>query len=150
MKFSKKLFLVLSLVALLAAAFATTALAADTRVAKYASVIKIAAINNQPATFRLLGSYTCDKVQLNSSVSGKVISIYAYDVKIRHTGHGCDASNGYRKEITVGTLVPGTYTVLVNPDGNGRAQKKFSFIAPMLPTATPAGANGASQAPANP
>ncbi len=150
MKFGKKFFIVLGLVAILASLFATTALAADTRVAKYAGVTKIAATNNQPATFRLLGSFTCDKVQLNSSVSGKVISIYAYDVKIRYTGHGCDTSKGYRKDIMVGTLVPGTYTVLVNPDGNGRAQKKFTFIAPMLPTATPTGANGTTPAPANP
>ena len=138
MKFGKKFFLVLGLVAILASLFATTAFAAETRVAKYAGVTKIMAINNQPAAFRLLGSFTCDKVQLNSSVSGKVISIYAYDVKIRYTGRGCDTSKSYRKDLTVGTLVPGTYTVLVNPDGTGKAQKTFTFIAPMLPTSTPA------------
>ena len=140
MKFSKKFVLILGLVALLTAAFATTALAADTRVVRFASVVKVKVLDDQPATFRLVGSYTCDKVQVNSSVSGKVITIYAYDVKNRYTGKGCDASLGFRKDISVGVLVPGTYTVLINPDANGKPQKKLNgFIAPLMPvTPTPA------------
>ena len=138
MKFSNKFFIVLGLVALLASLFVTTAFAADTRVVRLADVTKIRLLDDQPATFRMLGSYTCDKVQINSSVSGKTISIYAYDVKVRYTGHGCDTSKGYRKEFSIGTLVPGTYTVLINPDSSGKPQKKFTFIAPVLPGATPA------------
>ena len=139
MQFNKKLFIVLGLVALLASLFATTAFAADTRIVRLAAVTKIKLLDDQPATFRMLGSYTCDKVQINSSVSGKTLSIYAYDVKERYTGRGCDTSKSYRKEFSIGTLVPGTYTVLVNPDSKGKAQKKFTFIAPVLPdTATPA------------
>lgn len=138
MKVSKKFFVILGLVALLAATLFTTAFAADTRVVKFATVVKVKVLDDQPATFRLLGSYTCDKVQVNSSVSGKVITIYAYDVKNKQTGKGCDTSTGFSKNISVGTLVPGTYTVLVNPDVNGKPQKKLKgFIAPLIP-ATPA------------
>ena len=140
MKFSKKFFLVLGLVSLLAVLFTTVAFAGGTKIARFASVVKVTTINSQPATFRLLGSYACSKVQLSSSVSGKVISIYAYDLKEIGNGKPCGTTTaGYRKDITVGTLVPGRYTVLINPDGTGRAQKKFTFIAPMMPaTATPA------------
>ena len=148
MKFSKKFFLILGLVALLTAAFATTAFAADMRVVRNASVVKVTVLNNQPATFRLLGSYTCDKVQINSFVSGKVINIYAYDIKNIYTGKGCGASKGFRKDISVGNLVPGTYTVLINPDANGKSQKKLNgFIVPLMP-ATPTVASGASTTPA--
>ena len=139
MKLSKKFFIVLGLVAMLAAMFTTVAFASGYKIARFASVTKVTTLNNQPATFRLLGSYTCSKVELNSSVSGKVISIYAYDLKEIGNGKPCGVTTaGYRKDITVGTLVPGRYTVLINPDGTGRAQKKFTFIAPMMPaTATP-------------
>jgi hypothetical protein len=139
MKFSKKLFIVLGLVALLTAAFATTAFAADTRVVRYASVVKVKVLDDQPATFRLLGNYTCDRVRFSTSVSGKTITIYANDVKVRYTGRGCDASNSFRRDITVGPLVPGIYTILVNPNENGKGQKILKgFIAPMIPTPTAA------------
>jgi hypothetical protein len=141
MKFSKKFFVILGLVALLAATLFTTAFAADTRVVKFATVDKVKVLVDQPATFRLLGSYTCDKVQINSSVSGKVITIYAYDVKEKQTGRGCDTATSFSKNFSVGTLVPGTYTILVNPDVNGKPQKKLKgFIAPLMPvTASPLG-----------
>ena len=140
MKFSKKFFIVLGMVSLLAVLFTSVAFAGGTKIARFASVVKVTTINNQPATFRLLGSYACSKVQLSSSVSGKVISIYAYDLKAVGNGIPCDTKiSGYRKDVTVGTLVPGNYTVLINPDGQGNAQKKLKFVAPMLPaTATPA------------
>jgi len=140
MKFSKKFFLVLGLVAILAAMFTTVAFAGGTKIARFASVVKISAINNQPATFRLLGSYACTKVQLTSSVSGKVITIYAYDLKEIGNGKPCGTStSSYRKDVTVGTLVPGIYTIIVNPDANGKGQKVLKgFIAPMIPTSTPA------------
>ena len=135
MKFSKKFFLVLGLVAILASLFASTALAADTRTVRYANVSKIRVMDDQPATFRLLGNYTCDKVQFNTSVSGKVITIYAYDAKVRYTGRGCDTTKSFLREITVGPLVPGVYTILVNPNENGKGQKILKgFIAPMIPT----------------
>jgi hypothetical protein len=135
MKFSKKFFIVLGLVAILASLFASTALAADTRMVRYANVNKIRVMDDQPATFRLLGNYTCDKVQFNTSVSGKVITIYAYDAKVRYTGHGCDTTKSFLREITVGPLVPGVYTILVNPNENGKGQKILKgFIAPMIPT----------------
>ena len=139
MKFSKKFFLVLGLVAILASLFASTALAADTRTVRYANVSKIRVMDDQPATFRLLGNYTCDKVQFNTSVSGKTITVYAYDAKVRYTGHGCDTTKSFLREITVGPLVPGVYTILVNPNENGKGQKILKgFIAPMIPTPTAA------------
>lgn len=138
MKFSKKFFIVFGLVAMLTGLFATTALAANTRIVRLATVTKIKVLDDQPATFRLLGSYTCDKVQVNSFVSGKVITIYANDVKNKYTGRGCDTTTSFGKDISLGTLVPGTYTVLVNPDANGKPQKKLKgFIAPLIPV-TPA------------
>ena len=140
MKFSQKFFIVLGLVALLASLFASTAFAGGAKISRFASVSKVTVVNNQPATFRLLGAITCTKVQLASSVSGKTISIYAYDLKEIGNGQPCDSSKGYRREITVSPLVPGNYTVLINPDGNGKAQKKLKFVAPMLPTPTPAAA----------
>lgn len=140
MKFSQKFFVVLGLVAILASLFASTALAGGTKIARFASVSKVTVVNNQPATFRLLGEITCTKVQLNSSISGKTISIYAYDLKEIGNGQPCGASKGFRREITVGPLIPGTYTVLINPDGEGQAQKKLKFVAPLLPTPTPAAA----------
>jgi hypothetical protein len=140
MKFSKKLFVALCLVALLVATVASTASAAGTRVVRLATVKKVLVLDNQPATFRLIGSYTCDKLQINTAVSGKVITITVQDVKVRYTGKGCDTVKSFRKDISVGTLVPGTYTVLINPDGSGKFQKKLKgFVAPLIPaTATPA------------
>lgn len=141
MKFSKKFFIVFGLVAILASMFASTALAADTRAVRYANVSKIRVMDDQPATFRLLGNYTCDKVQFNTSVSGKTITIYAYDAKVSYTGHGCDTTKSFMREILVGPLVPGVYTILVNPNENGKGQKILKgFIAPMIPSATPASA----------
>jgi len=141
MKISKKLFVVLSLVAILAGMFATTAFAANTRVVRYADVNTFKVLDNQPATFRLLGSYTCDSVQVNAVVSGKIISVYAYDVKTRYTGRGCGKATKFRKDINVGALVPGVYTIIINPSATGRGQKVFKgFIAPMFPTPVPAAA----------
>ena len=139
MKFSKKFFLVLGLVALLAAMFTTVAFADGYKISRFASVNKVTTLNNQPTTFRLLGSYVCTKVQLNSSVSGKVISIYAYDLKEIGNGKPCGTrSAGYLKDISVGNLVPGTYTVLINPDSNGKSQKVIKgFIVPLIPTPVP-------------
>ena len=159
MKFGKKFFLILVLVAILTSLFASTAFAGGTKITRFASVSKVTVLANQPATFRLLGAITCTKVQLNSSVSGKTILIYAYDLKEIGNGRPCGRSKSYRRDITVGTLVPGTYTVLINPDGKGNAQKKLTFVAPLLPAtatpavpsgASPAGASGASPTPAQP
>jgi hypothetical protein len=137
MKFSKKFSLILGLVAIFVSLFPSTAFAANTRIVRYAGVTKVRVLDDQPATFSLLGSYTCDRVQINASVSGKIISISAYDVKLEHTGVGCGESKAYQRIINLGTLVPGKYTVLINPDSAGKAQKKYSFIAPVLPATNP-------------
>jgi hypothetical protein len=135
MKFSKKFFLVLGLVTLIASLFASSAFAGNTRVVRYANVNQIKVLDNQPATFRLLGNYTCDRVQFNTSVSGKVVTIYAYEVKVKYTGQGCDRSTSFRRDVTVGTLVPGIYTIVVNPNESGKGQKIIKgFIAPVIPT----------------
>ena len=138
MKFSKKFFLILSMVTILASLFVTTAFAANTRIVRYADVAQIKVLDNQPATFRLIGGYTCDKLQFSSSVTGKTISIFAYDVKNKGTGQKCEATSKFRKEISVGTLVPGIYTIVVNPDAKGKGQKVIKgFIAPLIPTPVP-------------
>lgn len=139
MKISKKLFITLGLVVLLAATLFTTAFASNTKVVKFASVNKIQVLDDQPATFSLLGSYTCDQVQVNAFVSGKTIYINAYDVKNRYTGKGCDNDRSFKRTVNLGNLVPGMYTVLINVNGNGQAGKKINnFVAPLLPVATPA------------
>ena len=139
MNFGKKLFLVLSLAALLVAGLVTTAFAAETRVVKFASVAKVKVLDDQPATFSLLGDYTCDSVDVQASVTGKTIYINAYDVKVKHTGKGCDNDRSYKRTISVGNLVPGTYTILVNVGENGKAAKKIKgFVAPVFATAVPA------------
>ena len=139
MKISKKLFITLGLVVLLAATLFTTAFASNTKVVKFATVNKVQVLDDQPATFSLLGSYTCDQVQMNAFVSGKTIYINAYDVKNRYTGKGCDNDRSYKRTVSLGNLVPGTYTVLINANENGQAGKKIkNFVAPLLPTSTPA------------
>jgi hypothetical protein len=143
MNINKKLFITLGLVLLLTATLVAISpvnrvFAADTRAVRFAEVVKVQVLDDQPATFRISGSYTCDSVQLNSSVSGKTISIYVYDVKVKYSGRGCDTSTSFRKNINVGTLVPGVYTILINPDVNGKGQKVLKgFIAPMMSTPTP-------------
>lgn len=140
MKFSKKFLLVLSLVAVLATVFTTSAFAASSRVVRPANVTVLKVLDAQPATFRLLGDYTCDSVELKASVSGKVITIVANDVKTMYTGKACGGSKNFRRDVTVGTLVPGTYTIVINPASSGKPQKIIKgFIAPLIPaTATPA------------
>lgn len=141
MKSRSKFVLIMVLVALLTAAFATTAFA-GTRVVRPAVIEKVKLISNQPVTVRLLGYYTCDKAQTSYSVNGKTISIYISDIKVKHTGNGCDQKIGFRKDVAISEpMVPGTYTILINPDGNGKAQKKIKdVVVPLLPTATPSAA----------
>jgi hypothetical protein len=137
MKISKKFFVTLGLVMLLAATLVTTAFASDTKVVNFANVSKVQVLDNQPATFSLLGSYTCDQLQVNAYISGKTIYINAYDVKIKHTGRGCDNDRSYKRTVQLGNLVPGVYTVLINANENGQAAKKIkNFVAPLLPVAT--------------
>jgi len=138
MKFSKKFLLILSLVAILATLFTTSAFAGSSRVVRPANITVLKVLDDQPATFRLLGDYTCDSVEIQARVSGKVITIIANDVKIQYTGKGCGGSKNFRRDITVGTLVPGTYTIVINPISGGKPQKHIKgFIATLNP-ATPA------------
>ena len=140
MKVSKKFFITLGLVVILAATLFTTAFAAETRTVKFATVDKVKVLDDQPATFSLLGGYTCDRVKVDAHVSGKTIYINAYDAKTQYTGKGCDNRRSFKRMVSVGNLVPGTYTILINVDETGKAAKKITnFIAPLLPaTPTPA------------
>jgi hypothetical protein len=139
MKISKKFFIVLGLVALLAGSLFTTAFADSTRVVKFATVNKVQVLDDQPATFSLLGSYTCDKISVNAYVAGKTIYLNVYDVKNRYTGKGCENDRSFKRTVNLGNLVPGTYTVLVNADGIGQPGKRIkNFIAPLLPVANQA------------
>jgi hypothetical protein len=141
MKFSKKFLLVLSLVALLATLFATTAFAASAKEVyqQHATITKVKVLDDQPATFRVMGSYACDKVRIQTQVSGKTIYINVWDVK--NKGNDCSNHHRFDKTVTVAPLVPGTYTVLFNVDPEtGKAQRKIKgLIAPLIPaTPTPA------------
>jgi hypothetical protein len=137
----KKLFFLIVLVALLAAAVlpASSAFALMPHNARYALVKQASAVGNQPATiFRLRGTYMCDKVQLASAISGKVITIYVYDINLTPNGNRCSQVQSFNRVISVGRLAPGRYTVIVNPTNPGLQQKKFTYITPLFfePTLT--------------
>ena len=134
----KKLFLAITLVALVVAALpATSAFALTTRIVRFATVDKITTVTAQPASFRLRGTYTCDKVQIVSAVYGKIINIDVNDVKIVGGGNKCNTKQSFNRAVYVGVLVPGKYTVYINQISPGRAAKKFTFIAPLILTPTP-------------
>ena len=140
MKFSKKFFIVLGLVALLTSLWASTALAGGLKVKGFAEVTKYAVLNTRPITLQFKGHLACDQALISGSVSGKTINVTILDVKNIGSGKPCkdERTKSYTKEISFTGLVPGIYTVYVNPDGNGKWQKKFKVVAPVLPTPTPA------------
>jgi hypothetical protein len=140
MKFSKKFFIVLGLVAMLASLFVSTAFAGGIKTKGFAVVDKYAVLSNQPLTLQFKGHLACDKADISGSVSGKNLYVSLRDVKFIGGGKPCDdnRSKGFTKQISFTNLVPGNYTVYVNPDGNGKWQKKFKVVAPLLPTPTPA------------
>lgn len=135
----KKLFFIPALFALLAVAAlpASPAFALTTRNVRFATVDKVTVVAAQPASFRLRGTYTCDKPQIVSSVYGKVINIDVWDVKIVGGGNKCDTKQSFNRVVYVGVLVPGKYTVYINQTNPGLAAKKFTFIAPLILTPTP-------------
>ena len=137
MKFAKKLLPILALVAILATLFTSVAFAATpsaTRVVRLADVTTLKVLDDQPATFRLAGTYTCDFVDIKATVSGKLITITASDVKVMYTGKPCGAIKNFRRDVNLGVLVPGIYKVVVNPVVNAKPQKVLTgFIAPILP-----------------
>ena len=135
----KKLFFATALLALLAIAAlpATPAFALTVRNVRFASVHKVSVVSDQPAAFRLRGTYTCDKPHIESSVYGKVITINVYDAKIVGHGNPCKTKKQYNRVVTLGVLVPGKYTVYINSTNPGLAAKKLRFIAPMIATPTP-------------
>ena len=139
MKFNKKFFLILALIALVASMLPTAAFAAGIKTKGFAQVDKYSILSTQPLTLQFKGHLACDRVDIAGSVIGKNIYVSIKDVKMMGTGRPCDdsRSKSYLKELSLGTLVPGTYTVYINPDGN-KWDKKFKVLAPMLPTATPA------------
>jgi len=68
----KKLLFITTLVAMLATATltASAAPAQSTRVVGMAHATKLMVLNVQPATFKLIGEYTCDYAQVTSAVAG--------------------------------------------------------------------------------
>jgi len=130
----KKLFFLAALVAILATAAlpGSPVFASSTRVVGFAVVDKVSVVTDQPASFRLRGTYTCDKVQVSSSVVGKTININVDNVKIVGGGNKCQTKQAFNRVVNVGVLVPGKYTVYVNRMNTGMAQKKFTFIAPLI------------------
>ena len=73
----KKLFFISALVAMIATAAlpGSPVFALSTRTVGFAAVDKVSVVTDQPASFRLRGTYTCDKVQIVSAVQGKIIKL---------------------------------------------------------------------------
>ena len=142
MKFSKKFFIVLGLVAMLTSLWASTAFADSIKTKGFAEVDKYAVLSAQPLTLQFKGHLACDKALISGSVSGKSIYVNILDAKTIGGGKACvdNRPKSFTKQISFASLVPGTYTVYVNSDGNGKWQKKFKVVAPLLPTPTPAAA----------
>jgi hypothetical protein len=139
MNFRQKLFVVLGLVALLTSLVASTAFAGGIKTKGFAVVDKYAVLSSQPLTLQFKGHLACDKAEISGTVSGKDIYVTLKDVKFIGNGKPCKDSRpyGFTKQISFTNLVPGVYTVYVNPEG-GNWQKKFRVTAPLLATATPA------------
>jgi hypothetical protein len=149
MKFNKKFFLILALVALVAGLLPTAAFASGIKTRGFVQIDKYSVLSTQPMTLEFKGHLACQKVDISTSVVGKTIYVTLTDAKDVSSGIRCaDIQNkGFGRQVSLGVLVPGNYTVYVNMDSNGRWQKKLKLVAPMLPTATPA---ASSPAPANP
>lgn len=130
--------LLLALVAMLATVIVpgSAAFALLPRNVRYATVTNVSTVSVMPASFRLRGTYTCDKVEIKSAVSGKSIWIYAYDAKDAGSTSKCSTAKALNRIVNLGTLAPGKYTVWINPTNPGLG-KKFTFIVPVLPTRTP-------------
>ena len=145
MKFNTKFFLILALVALIAGLLPTAAFASGIKTRGFAQIDKYSVLSAQPMTIEFKGHLACQKVDISTSVVGKTIYVTLMDAKVIGGGVPCDdaPSKGFTKQVSLGALVPGNYTVYVNMDGNGRWQKKLKLIAPMLPTTTPAASSPA-------
>jgi len=143
MKFNKKFFLILALVALVAALLPTAAFAGGIKTKGFVQIDKYSVLSTQPLMLEFKGHLACQKVDISASVVGKNIYVDLKDAKIIGAGKPCDdvRSKGFTKQVSFGVLVPGTYTVYVNLDSSGKWQKKFKVVAPMLSTATPAAAS---------
>lgn len=139
MKFNKKFFLILALVALVATLLPTAAFASGIKTKGFVQIDKYSILSTQPLTIQFKGHFACQKVDISYSVVGKNIYVTLMDAKVIGGGIPCDdtRSKGFTKQVSLGVLVPGNYTVYVNLDSSGRWQKKFKLVAPMLPT-TPA------------
>ena len=141
----KKLFFVTVLFALLATAIlpGSTAYADAVKVKGFASISKVTVldVSSTGVTVKLLGAITCDKMVTSYAVNGKAIAIFAYDVKNVGGGVACNEKNSKNRNAFVtipGPLVPGVYTVYVNPDDTGRKwQKKFQIVVPVAVKTTP-------------
>ena len=137
MKFGKKLFIVLGLVAILASLFVTTAFAGgptgDMGAGSPVKVDKYDIIIAPPLTIlQLQGKALCGSVvqQPSSLVSGKKIYITVQFLKF---GGLCayPTSERWGKQVSFTNLTPGaTYTVYINPGNSAGGIKSFKFVAP--------------------
>jgi hypothetical protein len=136
----KKVFFITVLVALLAALLPTAAFADQIKVKDFAQVDKYAVVSVNPMTLQFKGWIGCDKAVISGKVDGKNLYVTILDAKTVGGGKACNDKHNraYSKQISFGTLVPGTYTVYINMNENGKWQKKFQVVAPLLPTPTPA------------
>ncbi len=141
----KKLFFVLTLVALVAASLPGAVFAQvpadEGKFKQFASVTKYEIKGVQPLVVRFSGQIACDKAVLTSSTNAKNLYVTISDIKMVGGGKPCNPTQnkGYTREVNFGVLAPGTYTVYVNLNSNGKFEKKFKVVAPALPvTKTPA------------
>ena len=136
----KKMFLIVVLVALVAATLPTAALADQIKTKDFAQVSKYAVLNTRPLVLEFKGQIGCDKAVVSGSVVGKTIYATIVDAKRIGGGKACDdhRNKGFTKQIAYGSLVPGTYTVYVNLNSNGKWQKKFQVVIPVVPAPTQA------------
>jgi len=136
----KKLFYLTVLVALVAALLPTAAFADQIKIKDFAQVNKYAVLSTNPMTLQFKGWIGCDKAVISGKVDGKNLYVTILDAKTIGGAKACadQRNRAFTKRISFGTLVPGNYTVYVNVGPNGKPQKKFKLVAPMLPTPTPA------------
>jgi hypothetical protein len=141
----KKLFFILTLVALVAASLPAAVFAQapadEGKFKQFASINKYSVQSMQPLVLRFSGQIACDKAVVATSANGKDLYVTISDIKVVASGKPCSSTQnkGYTKQVNFGVLTPGTYTVYVNLNTNGKFEKKFKVVAPALPvTKTPA------------
>ena len=137
MKFGKKFFIVLGLVAILASLFVTVASAESINFEVTPLQVDKYSVESAPplTTLDFVGSMPCSGiVNASNSVAGKNIYITIQTLKNIQTWM-CVPEKIFTKSISFKNLVPGaSYTVYINKDSNTDSDvkgiKTFTFVVP--------------------